>query len=346
MEKNVTVIHLGPDADLQSILSPLNLQREKIIQAAQECDLNTLKEYVNEQNVNTVYCGRNLLSHAFEKLAWKSDFDRSVPDYLLSKGAKIDKLAPFAHGSALLYTVGEAIYNSNFGPLEYLLEKNGNPFLDCQTPTGGTAANFAVSTRDLLAEQQKNRMLVLKRFCERAKNLHEAMETHDIATIEKFLKPELVNVPDNTGITPLIRVTSNCYPHLKQDTIEILKLLFKNQANANQIGILKDRKCLPLLCAIDYAIENNDTDIVQLFLANKANHLLNPDPENDLSETPAKRAIKYYTKKNECTCFTPEDDDKCLGCLDELKKEPAQKVLKLFNEHSARKKTDTKTQTL
>lgn len=150
-------------ADLFMFMRDEQPDAKAAVEAAENCDLVALRERVNETNSNTVSNELSLLSLALKKQINQQTFDRSVPDYLISKGAYIDRRANPSREMycPLALSVGLAIYHSNFSPLEYLLEKNGNPFLTNQTHQGLNAARLTAKAESTKLSEAENKARVM-----------------------------------------------------------------------------------------------------------------------------------------------------------------------------------------
>lgn len=330
----LVITFVGSSLNFEELMTNLGVAclNQQLIDAAQNCDITELQKSVNESNVNTVnFQNLSLLSLALKKQMNEPAFNTTALEYLISKGAFIDKRAPDNENCPLIYALDTAIFKGKFQPFEYLLGKNANPFLDNQTSRGISTAFLAVAVHghNLSLVDSANRTRALALLCQHAKNLHEALETYDIPTISKFLNRETVNAFDERGLTPLLRVTSKCGLALQEETQKVLHLLFSHQALPNQIGIAFGRKGTPLQGITDYSIKMHDTDLIPVMLKAGADPELNPAPEGS-SSSPYSIAFIHKNAPNSCRCSHPA----CPVNTGTIKKRTtATEVLGLFDAH-------------
>jgi hypothetical protein len=299
-----------------------------IIEAAKNCDLDTLRRYLDtiyvNENVNFVSDdNQSLLSISIQNQN-HPDFTKVV-DYLLSKGAQADKRAnEFETNSALVISVISAIRDNKFIALNYFLEKNANPFLRKQTKTGNSPALCAVTAIKLNEQQQTNKEKVIKLFTDRACNLYEALETFDLSTIKKFARPDTVNKVSECNLLPLLQVAeTGVYSNA------IFQELFKHGASVNKAGIgtLDNEQVVPLQYVTINSIEIADISFISMFLEQGADPDLDPNRNNSSAYKIAQR----YAHR----CADPNCK---LNNIDETKKIRASKIIKLFDAHKEKQK--------
>ncbi len=314
-----------------------NQKEHLAVEAAESCDLIELQKYVTPANVNIIksQSGLSLLSLSLRRQTEEEHFDTSAPDYLIAQGASIhEKTEGKEQCSPLVYSVGAAILGNNFSPLEYLLSKNGNPFTLDQNALGSSAAGLTVQLKNspLPTDAVARKKRVLAMFCERVKNLPQALETYDLLTIQRFLNPETVNRIDEEGLTPLLRVVFNYTASTRQITYQILDLLLRTGANPNQVGAIQGIKKTPLFFTTEIALLTGDTLAIPPLLKHGANPKLEADP--DTMQPPFNSAYamaRYYSTQPSMRSvdrLPPEDV---------LLRRTAANLVALFDVHEARK---------
>lgn len=325
----VFFVTVGSSFNLGKLLDQLRSRQDSdVIRAAKAGDLEALRQHVTASNVNTCSESLSLLSHSLLHGLEKPQFDTAASAYLIEKGALIDHKASSQESNCPMASATQiALYSNKFAPLEFLLSKNGNPFLDNQAGVMSSAFYAVVAKKNnLTQEQNENRTRILALLTSRARNLHEALETFDIPTIQKFLNQDTANQPDATGTTPLVRVALVLQPFLRTEGHSILKLLFSNSANANQVGSFEGKKCIALEPITIYSIKYQDLSYIPLFLENQANPKLNPNLAEEDSESPYDIAQKCAQRRVCCEQESCPISQKITPI-----KKTAEQVLELFN---------------
>jgi hypothetical protein len=324
--------------DLEQLYDKLVIfdRNQKAIEAAENCDLDALQQYVDETNVNNVNSdGLSLLSLVVKS----SKNNQAAIDYLYSQGAKADeRINKEQRHSALITAITIAIFFDQFRSLKYLLKKkNANPFLRNQSIEGTSAAHLVVENlAGTLSEKERSNMTkIVKQFTALANNLPDAIETFNVRKIKQFANPKNINIISADGFTPLLQVATICTDKLRENQNQIFEILFSHGALPNQNGIINNLKRVPLQYITFNSLRTCNTESIQIFLKHGADPLLNLEENENKNNSSYGIANKLLQaiKNHGDKCHKCQEDDCTQSIKLKKQKATATEILDLFDAH-------------